>query len=106
MPRFDDMLRSLPFLTLSVYSFSLIFHSVLIPSVGKCCVFSFFAVLSDIHLAMLWLCMFVCVYAKFWTLRTLTDVSYVRAERFFIDFNFNNYGHNVFLPKLCSFNSL
>ena len=46
------MLQSLPFLTVCVYSFSIIFHGVLISLVGKCCVCSSFVVLSFIHLAM------------------------------------------------------
>lgn len=46
------MLRSLPSLTVSVYSFLIIFHGVLISFVGKCYVRSFFIILSLIHLAM------------------------------------------------------
>ena len=46
------MLQSLPFLTVCVYSFSIIFHGVLISLVGKCYVCSSFVVLSFIHLAM------------------------------------------------------
>ena len=46
------MLQSLPFLTVCVYSFSIIFYGVLISLVGKCYVCSFFVVLSFIHLAM------------------------------------------------------
>ena len=46
------MLQSLPFLTVSVYIFLIIFHGVLISFVGKCYVHSFFIILSVIHLAM------------------------------------------------------
>ena len=53
MPRSDDMLQSLPFLTVCVYSFSIIFHGVLISLVGKCYMCSFFVLLSFIHLAVL-----------------------------------------------------
>ena len=51
--RSEDMLQSLPFLTVSVYSFSIIFHGVLISLVGECYVCSFFVILSFNHLAML-----------------------------------------------------
>ena len=52
MTRSDDMLPSVPFLTVFVYSFLIIFHGVLISLVGKCYVCSFFVILSFIHLAM------------------------------------------------------
>ena len=87
--RSDDMLRSLPSLTVSVYSFLIIFHGVLISLVGKCYVCSFFVILSFIHLAMFCMVSHVRLRsskilntARFLTTNlTLIDDFYQRAER-------------------------